>query len=227
MSNAILFGSIGTIADTSELQRSAFNQAFQQHGLDWHWAQAEYQSLLQSSGGRQRIADYAKSKGQEVDAAAIHQTKSQFFQRFLDEGKAEPRPGVTDVIQQAKADGLKLALVTTTSPENVAAMLNALGDRLSAKDFDLVLDGTKVAESKPSPEAYHYTLKQLGTTADRCVAIEDNVDGVEAAIAAGLPCLAFPNQNTAEHDFSKAEQTVERLMFEQLQSRLLSGVSAS
>ncbi len=52
---AIIFGSIGSVVETSELQRSAFNIAFKQHGLNWHWSQPEYQAMLRSSGGENRI----------------------------------------------------------------------------------------------------------------------------------------------------------------------------
>lgn len=48
---ALLFGSIGTIADTSELQREAFNAAFLRHGLDWSWDRATYRALLTTAGG--------------------------------------------------------------------------------------------------------------------------------------------------------------------------------
>ncbi len=65
---AILFGSIGTLLETSELQRTAFNQAFSENGLDWNWSPAQYQNLLKKSGGRQRIEDYAAQQGVEVDA---------------------------------------------------------------------------------------------------------------------------------------------------------------
>lgn len=220
MSNAILFGSIGTIADTSELQRTAFNQAFKQHNLDWEWSQDEYRSLLTSSGGQNRIADYARSRGETVDAAAIHQTKSDLFQQFLAEDEIDPRPGVTDLLEKAKAEGISLGLVTTTSEENLSSMLKALGDRISASDFDVVVSAADVSNTKPAKDAYCYALAQLDQKADRCIAIEDNLGGVAAAIAADLTCLAFPNQNTVNHDFTAAHQRIEQLDFERMRSLL-------
>ena len=78
--SAILFGSISTLADTSELQRRAFNEAFAAHNLDWQWSQDDYREMLGSNGGAQRIADYAASRGDDVDAAEVHATKSSIFQ---------------------------------------------------------------------------------------------------------------------------------------------------
>ncbi|MET0998576.1 MAG: HAD hydrolase-like protein, partial [Marmoricola sp.] len=106
--SAILFGSISTLADTSEIQRQAFNEAFQAHGLDWHWERAEYVSLLEKSGGKDRIAAYAESLGQEVDAEAIHQTKSEIFQNTLATTELTPRPGVVETMEAAQRDGVKL-----------------------------------------------------------------------------------------------------------------------
>lgn len=208
---AVLFGSIGTIADTSELQRAAFNDAFAAHGLDWQWERAEYLTLLHESGGEARIAAYAAERGESVDAAAVHRTKSDLFRRHLATTGAAPRPGVVDTVRSARRDGRRVALVTTTSPENVASLLQATMGELSADDFDVVVDATHVAAAKPDPAAYRHALAALGRAPDECVAIEDNGMGLRAAVAAGVRCIAFPGENTADHDFSGAEIVVDRL----------------
>jgi len=214
---AILFGSISTIADTSELQRESFNEAFQTHGIDWNWSRDEYLPLLQSNGGAQRIADYASAQGEDIDAAAVHQTKSEVFQRKLSEARATARPGVVETIQAARADGVKVALVTTTARENVTALLDGV-DGLAATDFDLITDASSVEASKPDPAVYAHALDDLGEHATAAVAIEDNLGGVQSAQAAGLRTIAFPNQNTAGHDFDAADERVERLDAEEVRA---------
>lgn len=218
--SAILFGSIGTIADTSELQRQAFNQAFKAHGLDWCWNRDEYLTMLEKSGGQDRIADYGSTR-QAVDAAAIHRSKSKFFQKSLAESQVLPRSGVVETIQNAKSKGLKLALVTTTSQENISLLLEALHPNIQATDFDLIVDASSVEHPKPDKAAYTFALERLGEKPDDCIAIEDNLGGVEAAIATGLDCIAFPGENTAHHDFEKAQHRVNRLDSEELQKFLL------
>lgn len=215
--SAILFGSISTVADTSEMQREAFNDAFREHGLDWNWSREEYVPLLQSNGGVQRIADFAKERGEDVDAAAVHGTKSEVFQRKLRESGATARPGVVETIRAAKADGVRLALVTTTPRENVDALLAGTED-VDAADFDLITDLSSVESGKPDPAIYALALGDLGEDAGSVVAIEDNVGGVQAAKAAGIRAIAFPNQNTAGQDFDEADERVERLDAERLQS---------
>ena len=214
---AILFGSISTIADTSELQRQAFNDAFEAHGLLWHWDRDDYLAMLEESGGQDRIARYAGSVGQEVDAGAIHRSKSELFQRGLAEAQPAPRPGVVETVREAKGKGVKVALVTTTSEANVASLIEALAPALQPTDFDLVVSASDVAESKPDPAAYRFALAGLGERAGDCVAIEDNLGGVQAAAAAGLHCVAFPNENTAGHDFDGADRRVEQVNLAELE----------
>lgn len=208
---AVLFGSISSLADTSELQRAAFNQAFEEHRLGWTWKREGYISLLERSGGQDRISAYARSQRQAVDTTAVHATKSRIFQRSLAAPNVAPRPGVVETIAAAKRRGMKVALVTTTSADNVAALLSALSPQVQSSDFDLVVDATSVNAPKPDPAAYRYALHELGEHPQHCVAIEDNLGGVEAAVTAGLRCVAFPNVNTAGHRYSSADRRVEEL----------------
>jgi beta-phosphoglucomutase-like phosphatase (HAD superfamily) len=115
-----------------------------------------------------------------------------------------------------KSHGWKVGLVTTTSPGNVAALLDALGPDLAAGDFDVIVDASSVAKPKPDQAAYVFALKNLGEAPGDCIAVEDNVGGVQAATAAGVPCLAFPNENTAGDDFSAARGRVGRLDADEL-----------
>ena len=211
---AVLFGSISTLADTSELQRQAFNEAFAESGLDWEWSRDDYVAMLSSNGGAQRIQDYAQSRGQDVDAAAVHARKSEIFQRLLSDSGVKPRVGVTATIAEAKKNHHKIGFVTTTSPANVEALLSALAPEISAETFDLIVDQESVSAAKPSAAAYEFALEQLGERADSVVAIEDNLGGVAAAVQAGIPCLAFLNENTSRADqaeFTAAIQIVESL----------------
>ena len=224
---AVLFGSIGTIADTSELQRQAFNDAFSAHELDWHWTRDDYLALLQNSGGQKRIAAYADSVGQSVDARAVHASKSELFRKSLNESSLSPRAGVVETIRTAKDKGYKVALVTTTSRENVVAMVDALRPGIRLSDFDLVLDASAVAQPKPDRAAYVVALSGLGEDPGTCVAVEDNVDGVAAATAAGVRCVAFPNENTVGHDFGRADDLVTSLDLSRLELLVAHDGSAS
>lgn len=207
---AILFGSISTLADTSEMQRDAFNRAFAEHGLDWQWGRDEYRRMLGGNGGANRIADYAAERGQEVDAAAVHATKSKLFQDSLANATLTARPGVRETIAAAKAARAKVAFITTTSPQNVAALLTAFPD-LVPGDFDLITDTSDGYPSKPDPAVYAAAVAALAQDPAECVAVEDNIGGVQSAVAAGLRCAAFPNENTVDQPFEDVGDGVEQV----------------
>jgi len=202
--SALLFGSLSTLADTSELQRRAFNDAFVAHGLGWHWSRDDYVEMLASSGGVDRITAYAAARGVDVDADAVHETKSRIFQDLLRAEPIAPRPGVIDTIAAARKHGHRLGFVTTTSRANVDALFAALTPQVTAATFDLIVDRDAVRHPKPDPEAYEFALRRLGEQPGHAVAIEDNLGGVAAAGVAGVACIAFPNCNTEGSDFSAA-----------------------
>ena len=213
---AILFGSIGTLAETSELQRQAFNLAFKAHGLDWEWQREPYRKLLIYSGGEQRITAWAKEQKVNVNAHAIHASKSEIYQKLLSESGLLPRTGVLDVISAAKSQGFAIALVSATSPENVNQLIAALHPHLKAGDFALLTNSTMFDRRKPAPDVYLYALQTLGLPAADCIAIEDNADGLTSAVAAGIRCVAFPGENTTDHDYSTAVALTHHLKFEKL-----------
>jgi HAD superfamily hydrolase (TIGR01509 family) len=213
---SLLFGSISTLADTSEVQREAFNRAFADHGLDWRWDQDEYRAMLGSNGGAARIAAYASDRDERVDPAAVHATKSERFHELLAEGRAEARPGVVDTIEAARSRGVPVGVATTTSPANVAAVLAAIG--VPPTGLAVVLDAEQVDQPKPAPEVYTTALARLGGAAGQAVAIEDNPGGIASARAAGVTCVAFPNENTVGLDFTGAAVTITRVDLDQLLS---------
>jgi HAD superfamily hydrolase (TIGR01509 family) len=223
--SALLLGSISTVADTSELQREAFNQAFQAHGLDWRWDRDDYRAMLTDNGGQNRITAYAQARGEKVDAGAVHETKSKIFRELLATAGLAPRPGVADTIKAAKDHGWKVGLVTTTARANITALLGRLHPQVSDADFDIIVDTSKVESPKPAPAAYIFALQALNEASRDCVAVEDNFGGVQAAVTAGVPCVAFPNENTGDQDFGSAAERTGRLDFGELQS-LIAGQAA-
>lgn len=209
MIKAILFGSIGSITETSEMQRASFNEAFRWHRLTWNWRQEEYARMLERSGGIRRLEEYAEQQSVHVDAAAIHKTKFQVFKETLKASKNFPRPGVADTIRWAKQSGIKLGLVTTTYRNTLEVVVEAT-EGISLSDFDVTTDVNSVANRKPAADCYHFALSELGMSANDCIAIEDNVDGYTASQLAGLDCLCFPGENTRKHSFP---DTAEKIHF--------------
>ena len=199
MTKALIIGSISVLADTSELQRRSFNEAFADHDLNWTWDQPTYRKLLVSAGGRDRVANYAKARSEEVDADAIHHTKSERFVELLHNEPVTLRPEIRQAMTAAQKGGMRLAFASTTSAENVEALLAALRDEIGQDAFIAVTSRAMVEHSKPAPDVYELVLSLLDLRADEAVAIEDNLDGVLSARAAGVECLWLPNTNTMGH----------------------------
>lgn len=205
---ALFLGSISVLADTSEIQREAFNRAFHEAGLDWYWSQQEYRDMLTDSGGRDRIAEFAEEQGKKIDAAAMHQHKTKVFQAMLAEAELTLRPETERLLEEAKEREQKIAVVSTTAKESLDILIDRLGGRV-ALGLDLVLSAADGLTSKPDPAAYLHALKVLDLDAGNVQAIEDNKPGYDAARAAGISCLVYPNENTLLHDFGEARLLTE------------------
>jgi HAD superfamily hydrolase (TIGR01509 family) len=222
--SAILFGSLSTISDTSELQRESFNEAFAQLGLGWEWDRNQYRNMLSGNGGVNRITEYAESRGEKVDAAAVHHAKSVLFQMKLASSELSPRPGVAETVEGARSAGIKLGFITTTSPENISGLFTALSAQFSPRDFDLIVSSTDVDRAKPDPAAYLFALTSLREPSAGVVAIEDNEGGGKSATAAGVAWVAFPNANTGDHTFTDAVERTDHLDVDHLR-RLVTAVA--
>ncbi len=201
---ALFLGSIGAVVETSELQREAFNTAFTNHGLDWQWDRDAYRDALVASGGVQRISDYAQTLGQQVNAAAIHQTKTEMFQTLMDERPLAPRDGVLAALKIANAREMATAFVSSTDARSVVR-IEALIAKDASHTFDHVTSATEGHPQKPAPDIYVSVLKALDLDAGDTLVIEDNAAGVNAAKAAGCFVIAFPGENTVGHDYSSAD----------------------
>ncbi|GFE65675.1 HAD-IA family hydrolase [Litoreibacter roseus] len=206
---ALFFGAIGTLVETSEIQRQAFNAAFAEAGLDWDWDRDTYRDMLQKPGGRQRIADFADAQGETVNVDELHQKKSAIFQNRLDEGVAL-RPRVAEVLSSAKQHGLKLAFVTTTSSENINAVIRATHGTLQRSDFDFVGSDDMVANGKPAPDIYEMALEHLMLKPSEVVAVEDTPSSAAAAVAAKIKTIAFRG-DYAEGEFEGVADEVDIL----------------
>ena len=214
MLQALIFDVDGTLADTEATHRAAFNHAFIEEGLDWEWDEPLYTQLLEISGGKERIAHYWKhTRGDIVgiDAhalqdtiARLHELKTAAYEGMVNDGLVALRPGVLALIESAHAQGLSLAIATTTSPVNIASLLRRAIGAHWRSFFGVVEDASTAPIKKPHPQVYRQTLQRMGMAAEQCLAFEDSSNGLQAALAAGLATVITPTHFTAHHDFSGA-----------------------
>jgi HAD superfamily hydrolase (TIGR01509 family) len=220
---AVIFGAIGTISETSDIQRQAFNAAFKQAGLDWKWSAIAYKDLLKTNGGQARIrafrdADPSRASVDDKMIKKLHAGKEAAFVELLAKGKLGPRPGVQELMDACLAADVKMAWCTSTSVENVKAIKQALGKQLPLKELASTVTADRIAASKPAPDAYLQCLEDLGLTANDVVAIEDSPVSIAAAKAAGIVTIATPGEMVAGQDFAAADLVVTSLSSVTLES---------
>jgi len=211
--HALLFDVDGTLADTErDGHRPAFNQAFADAGLDWHWDVALYGKLLAVTGGKERMKyyidhyrpDYIKPGNFDELVADLHKAKTRHYIALAARGEIPMRPGVGRLLAEARAAGLRLAIATTTTPENVTALLEHSLDPDSPGWFEVIAAGDIVPDKKPAPDIYHYALEKMGLDPIDCLAFEDSQTGLRASLGADLKTLVTVNDYTLDHDFTGA-----------------------
>ena len=204
---ALIFDVDGTLAETEELHRAAFNAAFTGAGLDWHWTQATYGRLLKVTGGKERIAAWCREIGLRLspDAiASLHADKTRRYGAMMAAGRIALRPGIDRIIGEARARGAALAVATTTSRDNVEALARAVWSCTGREMFDVIAAGDEVAAKKPAPDIYALALGRLGIAPSAAIAFEDSRNGLLAARAAGLFTVVTPSLYTAGEGFAGA-----------------------
>jgi len=210
---ALLFDVDGTLADTErDGHRVAFNAAFREFGLDWDWDIPRYGELLAVTGGKERMRYYVERFRPDYDkpadfddlVVALHRAKTRHYTRMLAEGGIPLRPGVKRLLDEAREAGLTLGVATTTTPENVTALLRHSLAADSADWFAVIAAGDIVPAKKPAPDIYVWAMQQLGLRAEECLAFEDSRNGILAAIGAGLKTIVTVNDYTRADDFNGA-----------------------
>jgi beta-phosphoglucomutase-like phosphatase (HAD superfamily) len=215
----LIFDVDGTLADTEEAHRRAFNEAFWQMGLNWNWTKVRYKHLLRITGGKERLATYIRSLDvTPMERAAlighieaIHQAKTLNYTRMVQAGAVGLREGVARLLDEAEHARIRLGLASTTTYANIDALLsNTLGSG-ALQRFAVIGAGDQVSRKKPAHDIYEHVLRELQASPDECVAIEDSSNGLSAAKAAGLYTIVTPSDWTAAEDFSAADMLLPSL----------------
>ncbi|HGG04137.1 MAG TPA: HAD family hydrolase [Aliiroseovarius sp.] len=211
---ALIFDVDGTLAETEEAHRAAFNTVFERHGLGWHWSMAEYRILLKTTGGKERMRAHqatlpaGEPRLSDADIADLHREKTAIYGDILAAGGLALRPGVDDLIRAGRDAGLKIAVATTTNTPNVEALAQCCWGRPADQIFDVIAAGDQVKAKKPAPDVFLLALERLGLPPEACIGFEDSLNGVQSAKGADLRVVVTPSIYTDDQDFSSAEWVV-------------------
>ena len=228
---ALIFDVDGTLAETEETHRAAFNWAFAEAGLEWHWDRRRYGGLLAVSGGRERIRhfvgeeDPGRARMADFDEwlSELHRAKTAAYTEMIAAGEIELRPGVERLIREAHAAGIRLGIASTTTTINIQALFGATLGSDCLNRFDVVAAAEQAPTKKPDPSVYLWALERLRLPGTDCLAIEDTRNGVLAATGAGIPVLVTPSLYSEGEDFSGAVAVVSHLGDPDRPCRVLAG----
>jgi HAD superfamily hydrolase (TIGR01509 family) len=210
---ALIFDVDGTLADTErDGHRIAFNQAFKEFNLDWHWDEELYGKLLAVTGGKERMAfylekfntDYAVDDSTADLIKELHAAKTRHYTELLASSAIPLRPGVKRLINEARSKGMRIAISTTTTPANVTALLEHALAPGSSDWFEVIAAGDIVPAKKPAPDIYDWALEKLNLPAESCLAFEDSVNGIKSSQGAHLKTIITINGYTQHDDFDGA-----------------------
>lgn len=213
MLEAVIFDVDGTLSDTErDGHRVAFNAAFHEFGLRWNWDEALYGELLGIGGGKERIRAYVERNHPDLLSredfnawvALLHAAKTRHFTALLQQPGLPLRPGVARLLRELRQGGVRLAIATTSTPQAVTTLLETSLGAESVGWFEVIGAGDVVAAKKPAPDIYRWVLERLALPPESCLAVEDSVNGLKAALNAGLCTLITVNGYTAHEDFTGA-----------------------
>ena len=196
---SILFGSIGVLVESSEIQRKAFNKAFKEFGLDWYWNAANYIKMLEKPGGLNRIAEYSKFKLNENEVKEIHNLKVKHF-KYLSKNKLKPRKGILETINYGLKNKIKIGFITTTNKLTLDLVTEGLSDFIDFSKFDLITFDENVSRRKPHPDIYNYAIKKLDLDCSTSISIENTIENCKSSTKAKLPTLFYPGEYTFFRD---------------------------
>jgi HAD superfamily hydrolase (TIGR01509 family) len=206
--HAVVLDVDGTLVDSErDGHRVAFNRAVEEAGLDDRWDVERYGELLDITGGEQRIDAYFEQQGMDEDeraelASRLHARKTEIFTEMAKAGEIKPRPGVEELLDELGEAGVRLAVATTGSGSWVHPLLDRL---FGLERFETVITSDEAPDRKPDPSAHRLALERLDLPPQAAPAVEDSPNGLEAAKAAGLPCVIVVNDYTREQGFDDAD----------------------
>jgi beta-phosphoglucomutase len=190
MIKAVVFDFDGVIIKESmKYQAKAFQKAFEAKGLKI----TEKDVLCREGAGARRLIAEVLDKPQDDPLVEeLYDKKQEVFKQISQDLHANPL--VLKIVKKLKKQGLKLGLATGTHKSNLE---DRLGKNLEL--FESVVDATSVKKTKPDPEPYLKSAKNLGVKPSECLVIENAPRGIQAAKKAGMKCIAI--QTTLPTEF--------------------------
>jgi HAD superfamily hydrolase (TIGR01509 family) len=194
---AVIFDMDGVLIDSEPIHFEATRALLAEHGVDYV---PDRDENFYGCTDREVFRALRARYGLAADEAELSASWVRRVVKLLD-GPLVPMPGVPEVLHVLVRSGFRLALASASAPTIIAATLTGLG---VSGVFECTVSGHEVGRGKPAPDIFLETARRLDLEPGGCLVVEDSQNGVLAAVAAGIRCVAVPCQSTAAQDFSAA-----------------------
>jgi len=201
---AIIFDMDGVLVDSEPAYFDATRLVLSRHGIPY--TEADDQEFFGFTG-LEVFRILRLRHGLRATEAELLQQRTDLLLRLIREHLV-PMPGVPDVPRQLGEVGHRLALASSAVPEVIGVTLKGLG--LSGV-FETVISGADVTHGKPAPEIFLETARRLAVQPEECLVVEDSRNGILAASAAGMRCVAIPCASTRNQNLAQADFRLDRL----------------
>jgi len=195
MITTVIFDLDGLLADTEPLHCRAYQMALFEHGV--RLTAADYGEHWVRCG--KGIHEWVGKHKFHLDPAALRARKAIHYQDLL-RSSLRPMAGAKPLLNRLTGK-MRIGLASSSYRDAVDGVIHGLG---IVSYFDTIVSGLDVARVKPAPDIFLEAAHRLGVDPAECAVLEDAEKGVLAAHAAGMRCVAVPNEYTRDHDFSKA-----------------------
>ena len=193
----------GTIANTElEAHLPAFNFAFNDFNLNWHWDISTYIDLLKINGGKNRILYYSKKIKNYMNdqlLKQIHERKQHYYiEQVKKYNVISLKPGVYRLIKELKKKNVRQFIVTSSSKKQAKLITNQLFKEFNP--FEFIISSDDVQFHKPNPSPYLKAMKLSGIKCKRSIAFEDSSQGLRSSLTAKIPTIFIPSNIPAVID---------------------------
>ena len=199
MDFAVIFDSDGVVVDSEPFSLSAFRRAASEQGVE-----LSDEDVMANCGLTDAdIIDYIRDKfGVSINLERFHHRKQELYEQLIENGELRPCPGAVQLLDGLDGGKIPYALASSGSKRKIGLNLVYTGllDR-----FPVIISGEDMERGKPHPDIFLLAAERLGMEKDRCVVIEDSLNGIDAAHRAGMLCVAvtgtFPPDTLSRADF--------------------------
>jgi len=185
----------GTIANTElEAHLPAFNNAFNDLGLNWYWDTNKYIELLKINGGKNRISYYAKSNSDDFSEELIHKIhkkKQIYYLEIIKKNCVSFKTGVFRLINELHKKKVRQFIVTSSSRNQVDLLVKYLFNGFNP--FEFIISSEDVELKKPNPLPYLKAIQLSGINKNNSIVFEDSNPGLKSSLAANLPTIFVPS----------------------------------